>query len=135
MVHLWISIVNDKLNHICDHKKILKIFNEETTYFYGDYNLDIFMLSKNEWKNADLNKVVERVLDEDINTLKDESYTTLGEIVQKFGQISEKNLKRMFPKKENMNVNKSFTIRNDGNFYTIACETERFYYVFCFVSS
>ena len=145
MVIKWISLVNNKINKVCENKKILRIFKDGDTYFYGDYELDIFISSKNDERIGivlGIYDVISRVISSsrgwisncDSKAVKS-NYTNLAEIINEFGNVSSNNLRKMFPRRENLIVINSITLRNDGNFKMIACETERFYYVFCFATS
>lgn len=135
MVHHWVSLQNNKIKQVCDNKKILNIFKDVNTYFYGDYDLDIFMLSKNEDKKTDVYTMAMRCDCDYRNDRYDSNFYHLSEIINKFGEVSPNNLKKIFPKRETMKITKSITMQDDGNFVKIACETERFYYLLCFSTS
>lgn len=134
MVHTWISLENNRLNHICQHTKVLKIFKNQNNYFYGDYNLDIFLSSKKEYKQ-DLETFVLKLVPNGERQEYQREYKNLYEVIENFGWISTSDIKKMFPRKENMTVYKTITICNNGNYMTLACETERFYYMFYLVTS
>lgn len=133
MVHHWVSLKNNKIKNVCDNKKILNIFKDINTYFYGDYDLDIFMLSKNEDKKADVYTIAIKKSYCDYKNVS--NFCHLSEIINKFGEVSTNNLKKIFPKRETMKITKSVTIQDDGNFCKIGCETDRFYYLLCFSTS
>ena len=141
MVIRWISLVNNKIDKVCENKKILSIFKDDNTYFYGDYELDIFISSKND--ASDIYLVISEVIslsrgwisNRGLQDAFESNYKNLSEIINEFGNVSSNNLRKIFPRRENLIVINSITLRNDGNFKMIACETERFYYVFCFATS
>jgi len=144
MVHHWISLINDKINKYCDNTKLLKIFKDENTYFYGDYDLDVFMNAKNEDKSINnLESIIDKVISNGNGWIRcakreipeESNYVNLSEIINLFGNVSSNCIKKMFPKKENLIIKRSIKVRSDGNFIMIACETEKFYYVFCFATS
>ena len=142
MVQHWISLINEKFSsQPCENKRILRIFREGDTSFYGDNELDVFITSKKDYDN--LSSVVERVKGRcggwirTLNTTSGltSSEKTLLQIVSNFGWVSEYGLRKMFPREEKGEVTQCIVYRKDGNFYAFGCETERFYYVFLFATS
>ena len=141
MVHTWISLRNDKINSPCQNKRILRIFRNESVRFYGDYNLDIYLGTKHDYTN--LEQVISKVINISsgwikkitLNDIKPNELTHLDSYMYDCGIIPDKELKKMFPRRENYKVTKGITLRKDGNFIMYACETEKFYYVICFATS
>ena len=142
MVHRWISLVNEKFSSKpCENKRILRIFRNCESMFYGDNELDIFITPKKDYVN--LSSVVERAKGKCGGWVRNVKVTdgvvstesSLSQIVSNFGSVSESGLRKMFPHKENGIVTQTIVYRKDGNFYAYGCETERFYYVFLFATS
>ena len=142
MVHLWISLVNEKFSEsVCENKRVLRIFRNNQSWFYGDNELDIYLTAKKDY--PDLSHVVERVIAKRggwIRNLKISNgvpshESNLSQIISNFGFVSESGIKKMFPRRENGIVTNCVVYRKDGNFFAYSCETERFYYVFCFATS
>ncbi len=141
MVHSFIHLKNKIVYDKCLNYRISRIFKDEHTYFYGDCELDVFIGTKNDY--SCVQDVVRKVKEKGSGwirncRLEDEivgTYGSLTNIINEFGNISESQMHKIFPKKETKEVKSSFIYRKDGNFTIIACETERFYYVFCFATS
>ncbi len=142
MVQLWVSLINEKFSsRQCENKRILRIFRDGETMFYGDNELDIFITPKKDYVN--LSSIVERIKGKCggwVRNLKVSdgvvsTESTLSRIVSNFGRVSESGLRKMFPRKESGVVTQCIVYRKDGNFYAYGCETERFYYVFLFATS
>ena len=141
MVHTWISLRNDKINSPCQNKRILRIFRNKSVLFYGDYDLDIYLGTKHDYTN--LEQVISKVINISggwiknitLHDIKPNELTHLDSYMSYCGIIPDKELKKMFPHRENYNVTKGITLRKDGNFIMYACETEKFYYVICFATS
>jgi hypothetical protein len=142
MVHTWISLRNDKPNDTSLNTRGPWILRDrEKAYFYGDYDLDIYLTAKKDY--ADLASVVRRVVSmrggwicginaTDAHTSGE---TSLGQIMSNFGWISDSALRRLFPRKETGVIKNALVYKKDGNFYFYACETEKFYIVLCFATS
>lgn len=142
MVHTWISLRNDKLNDASlNTRGPWILLNREKAYFYGDYDLDIYLTAKKDY--ADLASVVQRIVATRggwINGIKatdarPSGETSLGQIMSNFGWISDSALRRMLPRKEKGVLKNVVVYRKDGNFSFYACETEKFYIVLCFATS
>ena len=141
MVHRWISLRNDKINLVSENKRILRIFRNKSVLFYGDYDLDIYVGTKHDYK--DLEEVISKVIKKSggwirnirLEDKKPNESSDLGTYMCNCGIIPDKELKKMFPRRENYKVNKGITLRRDGNFMMYGCETEKFYYVICFATS
>lgn len=141
MVQTWISLCNDKIFSDCMNKSILRIFKNNNAYFYGDYELDIYISSKNDYFNID--DMLKQVIDNGsgwircvrLDDTKNYECYSLSDIINKCGTVSDKAIRKMFPRKDNLLIKNALEIRNDGNFIMFACETERFYYVICFATS
>jgi hypothetical protein len=141
MVHTWISLRADTLGDHCLNRSVCRIFKDESTYFYGDYDLDVFLGTKHDY--ADLSAVVEKVVGSargwvsrcGLSSKVPGAYTSLDAILGEFGNISHSQIHKLLPRKEKRGVVQSWIYRKDGNFTLIACETEKFYYVFCFATS
>ena len=141
MVHTWISLCNDKINHPCQNKRILRIFNNKDIRFYGDYNLDIYLSAKNDYVSIEV--VISKVINSQGGWIRSTKMSktipcVLGRLDQYMsdcGNIPDREFKKMFPRREDGNVIKGLVVRKDGNFIIYGCETTRFYYVICFATS
>ena len=141
MVHTWISLCNDKINHPCQNKRILRIFNNKDIRFYGDYNLDIYLSAKNDYVSIEV--VISKVINSQGGWIRSTKISkiipcVLGRLDQYMsdcGNIPDREFKKMFPHREDGNVIKGLIVRKDGNFIIYGCETTRFYYVICFATS
>lgn len=140
MVHTWISLRNDKFGLPSIGKNVMRIFQgDDPANFYGDYDLDIYIGTKHDYDSLDV--VVSAVISCGngwIRYIKDKIRTEsmyLASIINEFGNVSDK--RKLFPRKERA-YDERHTVdiyRSDGNFKMYACETPRFYYVFCFATS
>ena len=141
MVHTWVSLTNDKIDQLCQNKRILRIFRNECVRFYGDYNLDIYLSAKNDYANIEA--AVSRVIDSrggwiQRTKMSDASPCEMGRLDQYMsdcGYIPDREFKKIFPRREDGKVIKGIKVRKDGNFLIYGCETTRFYYVICFATS
>ena len=142
MVHTWISLRNDKMNDkSLNTRGPLITRDREKAFFYGDYDLDVFLTAKKDY--GDLESVVRRVIDQrggwirqiKATDARPSGETSVAQIMSNFGWISDSALRRMFPRKENGVIKNALVYRKDGNFSFYACETEKFYIVFCFATS
>lgn len=141
MVQLWVSLRNDKIGKSCVNKRILRIFKNDQVYFYGDYDLDIYIGNRNDYNS--LNTVIEKVINRESGWIEcvklDDSTvcekTNMEHVISEFGRVPMKELKKMFPRKENLKIVQAVELRRDGNFFMYACETMFYYYVFCFATS
>ncbi len=141
MVHTWISLRTDKVYQKSLNKKA-SYFRNYDINFYGDYDLDIYITSKNDYDN--LEQVTQKVIMNNSGWISNCQLSKilqinhLQSIINMFGYTSERGFKVLFPyneRKTNYQVIKCLEYRNDGNFKMLACETSRFYYVFCFATS
>ena len=142
MVHTWISLRNDKINDKSLNTRGPWILRDnEKAFFYGDYDLDVFLTAKQDYDG--LASVVQRVIDRQggwirqikVNDGRPCGETSVAQIMSNFGCISDSALRRMFPRKETGVIKNAVVYRKDGNFLFYACETEKFYIVFCFATS
>ena len=141
MVHTWVSLTNDKINYVCLNKRILRIFRNEDIRFYGDYNLDVYLGTKNDYVN--LEAVVSKVIASGGGWIRHNEMSDarqcvmhrLDQYMSDCGDIPDREFKKMFPRREDGKVIKGIVLRKDGNFLMYACETARFYYVICFATS
>ncbi len=141
MVHSFIHLKNNKVYKKCLNYRISRIFKNEHTYFYGDYDFDVYIGTKNDY--SCIQDVFKKVIQKESGWIRNckleheikGNYCSLTNIINEFGYISESQMYKIFPKKETKEVKNSYIYRKDGNFQMIACETERFYYVFCFATS
>lgn len=138
MVHTWISICNEKINSPCLNNRILRIFKNKHVNMYGDYNLDIYIGTKYDYTNIEqvISKVINRGwINIKISDIEPIQLTHLEQYISYCGDIPYNEFKKIFPRRENYIVTRGFKLRNDGNFFMYACETTKFYYVICFVTS
>ena len=141
MVHLWISLCNDKIETPCLNKRILRIFRNDDAFFYGDYEFDMYIGTKHDYSS--LEDVVSKVITKCggwIRYMKVEDgkpceKSHMSSYISQCGSMSDSAFRKMFPWKENYKVVKGVELRNDGNFKMFACETDRYYYVICFATS
>jgi hypothetical protein len=144
MVHRWISLCNDRIDATCQNKRILRIFQNKEVSFYGDYNLVIYLGTKNDYSSLDA-FVSKLIISEggwisEIQ-MKDAEISKMDRLEQYMalcGWIPHKEFKKMFPRREESNnyeIIKGFKLLDDGNFKKYVCETHRFYYAICFVTS
>lgn len=147
MVQLWISLTNKKLKRKCINSKITRIFRNEQNYFYGDNELDIYIGTKNEYKSVE--EVVDKVITIESGWIRncgriwgkepiEEPLISLYRVINQFGNIDDNLLKKVFPRKEDYEVNEEnryLIYRNDGNFHMSAYQSSKFFYVFCFATS
>ena len=146
-MHLWISLINEKINKSCMNYRITRIFNSHQVNFYGDYDLDIFIGTKHDYHS--LINLLDKVIitssgwiryiksqNCELNFSKDK-FKNLSDILNDIGNVSssDKLFHKIFPKKENGNIHDIIITRYDGNFKMFACETDTFYYVICFATS
>lgn len=110
--------------------------------FYGDYDLDIYIAPKADYAAGGLEAAIAKAAGTEDGWArrctvieKERHYSSLYSIVSEFGRISERGLRKMFPWREDGVVVRACQMRYDGNFKMLACETGRFYYVFCFATS
>lgn len=138
---MWISLRNDKIGKPCLNKRILRIFRNEDTFFYGDYEFDMYIGTKHDYSSLDdvISKVIDKAngwiryinLEDGVPCEK----SHMSSYISDCGCVSDSSFRKIFPQKENYNVLKGVVLRKDGNFTMYGCETERFYYVFCFATS
>ena len=138
---MWISLRNDRIGSQCQNKRILRIVKHPEVRFYGDYDLDVYLGTKQDYKN--LESVISKVIDSGsgwirncrIDTAITNENTHLKKFMSDCGYMPDKQCMRLFPRREDGKVIRGITLRKDGNFIMDACETTRFYYVICFATS
>jgi len=141
MVHTWIVLRNDKVTEVCLNSRVARLFKRDKAFFYGDYALDVYLASKQDYKN--LESVVGRVIDRcdgwvsrcSVENGKAAEYRRLHNVISEFGRVDDDQIHKFVPRKESCDLLASVIYRKDGNFALIGCETERFYYVFAFATS
>ena len=145
MVHAWVSLCNDRLSGACINPRVLRIFKNEDTRFYGDYDLDIYIGTKHDYTS--LHRVVDTVVHEKgtgwIRNIRDVEHIledrSLTSILSECGWVPTKELPKLLPRKgvaeAGLPLVNCWVYRNDGNFKVVACETGRYYYVICFATS
>jgi hypothetical protein len=139
MVHTWISLRNNKIYKKSLNYKIVNIFKNSDSFFYGDYDLDIYIGVKQDYPN--LESVTNKVINKsdgwigNCDTIFNYKNYDIQQIISFFGIIDDKSFRKMFPRKEKFNTIKTIELRNDGNFKFISSETDKFFYVFCFATS
>lgn len=141
MVHSWIHLKNNNITDTCMNSRVKRIFNNPHTFFYGDYDLDVYIGQKDTYHS--LQTVVRKVIKKHngwisccsvANELVGD-YSSLSQIIGEFGNIHYTQLHKLFPRKETSVLKQTLVYRKDSNFKMIACETDKFYYVFCFATS
>jgi len=142
MVHHWISLRNDKIVNTCENKKICRIFNKNKNYtnFYGDYDLEIFLGTFNDYDS--LETFYHKVLSNSSGYLRNYNKNitssmehNISYVLNRIGSVPESNYRKIFPKKEKYETVKTYKLREDGNFYIYAIQTTKFYYLICFATS
>lgn len=125
-------------------RHVRRIFRDTDTCFYGDYDLDIYLGTFNDYPT--LEEAVAAVLRRGTGWIRhcslegaaagSRTYRTLGHVVDEFGRLSERNLRKMFPRRETGDLVRTLVLRYDGNFKMIVVESQRhLYYIFCFATS
>ena len=142
MVHLWVSLQNDRINRPCLNKRVTRIFLGRDSSFYGDYNLDIYIAGKEDYES--LEAVVRKVTDtaggwiKYCKQRKCVERAPMKDIIGECGYITHRSLPKLFPRKDGASIweHVQFDVyRCDGNFKMFAWDTPRFYYVVCFDTS
>jgi hypothetical protein len=142
MVHLWVSLKNNRINRPCLNKRVTRIFLGDDSYFYGDYKLDIYIAGKEDYHNVDA--VVRKVgavaggWVSDCRECERVELILMRDTMIECGDISPRSLPKLFPRKDGASIREqilSNVYRCDGNFKMIAWDTPRFYYVVCFDTS
>jgi len=151
MVHLWISLINEKLmekrlgkKYKCLKSNIEKICQKRKISFFGDNEFQIYLGSKHDYLN--LHTFSEKIIQNSNDWMRNcklplENISNLYylnsfyKVFQEFGHISEKNIKLILPKKETFDFKNILIYRLDGNFKLISVETSRFFYLFSFATS
>jgi hypothetical protein len=139
MVHHWISLQNNRINQNCLNKRVIRIFQNSNNFFYGDYNLDIYLGTKNDYHS--LESMLEKVISIGSGWIhsSNENFQykdyDLEDVISQCGSIDRKTLKKIFPKRETFQSIKTIKVRNDGNFILIGVETSQYYYIICFATS
>jgi hypothetical protein len=126
------------------NSRVLRIFKNEEVYFYGDYDLDIYIGTKHDYRSlGDVAAAVIqagrgwiRNLKEPERSLTDRSLTS---ILSECGYVPTCELSKFLPRKgvgeAGDRLVRCDVYRKDGNFAMFACETQRYYYVICFATS
>lgn len=140
MVQLWVSLQNNRISGPCMNRRVTRIFLDEYVFFYGDYDLDIYIGTKHDYRSLD--DVVHKVRDKCTGWIRycheRESVVqkSLKDVIGECGNLTHKSLPKVFPRRESVwDTVQCEIYRDDGNFKMFACETERFYYVICFATS
>jgi hypothetical protein len=141
MVHSWIHLRNDRITEKCLNHRVTRLFRNRHAFFYGDYDLDIYLSPKGDY--ASLRDAVNRVIVKSggwvsrcrVNEEVMEDYRSLTRIISEFGRVDDSQMYKFLPRRDTTPVIHSVRYRKDGNFKLLACETEKFYYVFCFATS
>jgi hypothetical protein len=143
MVHLWVSLQNERINKPCLNKRVTRIFSErDGSFFYGDNCIDIYIAAKCDYEHLEgvVRKVVSNASGWVRNCRERERVERMEmrHIVGECGHISHRSLRKLFPRKDGDAIweeTQCDVYRNDGNFKMFAWETARFYYVLCFDTS
>ena len=144
MVHLWVSLQNERINHPCLNKRVTRIFRERggDSFFYGDNCIDIYIAAKDDYEH--LEAVVRKV-----NSIaggwvaycrerQKVERMLMANTISECGYVTDRSLPKLFPRKDGAAIWEEVqceVYRNDGNFKLFAWDTARFYYVLCFVTS
>jgi hypothetical protein len=142
MVHLWVSLQNNRIKQPCLNKRVERIFRDRYSFFYGDYNLNIYIAGKEDYES--LEEVVKKVTNVAggwVSGCKQRKCVEQGpmrDIIGECGHIIHRSLPKLFPRRDNAAIwdKVQFDVyRCDGNFKMFAWESARFYYVLCFDTS
>lgn len=146
MVHRWLSLQNDRFRRPCMHRRVTRIFRDPGNFFYGDYELDIYVGTKNDYFHME--DVLRKVMKTDditnmygfLRNLEFEGGGTLVDrsiesVVFEMGHFSMTSTRNLFPRRETFETRVCIEFRNTGNDKMFACETERFFYVIFFATS
>ena len=142
-MQLLLSLRTDKIyKNGLNNNKIINILNKDIT-FYGDYDIDIYLADKNIYTTIDY--VISKVIDNSDGWIKyccksgtNISINNLKDIMNLFSIINDNSITKLFPHREKRTKYKvinTIELKNNGNFKLIACETNIFYYIFCFATS
>ena len=142
-MQLWLSLRTDKIyKNGLINKQIVDILNKDIT-FYGDYDIDIYLADKKIYTTIDY--VIKKVINNSNGWIKNCSeigniipINNLKDIMNLFGIINNNSITKLFPHREKQTgyqIIKTVEFKNNGNFKLIACETNIFFYVFCFATS
>jgi hypothetical protein len=120
---------------------VTRIFQRESVRFYGDYDLDIYLATHNEYTS--LERVVAAVTGcgrgwlrgHPLTVINTDTAPDVSHCLSEMGDIPRDLNHKIFPRKELYDVCHFTDYRNDGNFILRAVETSRFYYVFCWATS
>ena len=142
-MQLWLSLKCDKIyKSALNNKRILDMLNKDII-FYGDYDIDIYMADKKIYSSIDC--VIKKVINNSEGWIKycSEigniiSINNLIDIMSLFGIIRNNSIAKLFPhceKRNSYKTIKTIELKNNGNFKLLSCETNNFFYVFCFATS
>lgn len=144
MVHLWVSLQNERINHPCLNKRVTRIFRERgaDSFFYGDNSIDIYIGTKNDYDHLEAAvRKVNNIAGGWVAHCKEREKVErmqMRNIIGECGYITHKSLPKLFPRKDVPAIweeTQCEVYRSDGNFKMFAWETPRFYYVLCFDTS
>jgi hypothetical protein len=147
MVHTWIHVVNDRDPTGIGARHFQKALRNDRMSFYGDYSLSVYIGTRNDYDS--LWGVAAKVIHNGdgwvrCNKMEEAAaeyagieYRALEDVLSTFANLSDSACKRLLPRKERDggHILRTTVFRRDGNFYLIAVETQRLYYVFCFATS
>jgi hypothetical protein len=141
MVQTWISLRNDRIGAPCVNRRVTRIFLRDDVRFYGDYDLDIYLATRNEYPT--LEAVVAAVIRRGggwvsccpMTPPKEDTVPDVSHCLWEMGRVPETLNRKFFPRKELYDSCRQVDYRNDGNFILRAAESSRFFYVFCWATS
>jgi hypothetical protein len=124
------------------NSRVCRLFKSKKAFFYGDYDLDIYIGTKSDYKCLEhvVNKVIQKGGGGWIGNCRLENGTyipnrSITSIINEFGNVYDSQIHKFLPSRDKFVMKQVFDYRNDGNFKMIACETDHLYYVFCFATS
>lgn len=147
MVHTWLSVRNDRIvgSFSMGARHLRRALATGGSFFYGDYDLDVYIGTRNDYDSLwDVAATVLRNgsgwlrtlrMEEAVSKFGDARYINMNWLISELGSLSEEAVRRLLPRRESGQIQRTFVFRRDGNFKLIAVETERLYYVFCFATS
>lgn len=109
--------------------------------YYGEHELEIYISAKT--RQFDINSAIQNIINNDISrfsgyikshAIREEHYENLSQVMNLFGKSPDWK-KTLFPKRETMNLIKSYNLVDNGNCTIMYCETDTFHYLFCFLTS
>ncbi len=140
MVHLWISLQNDRISAPCVNARVTRIFKDPDVLFYGDYCLAIFIGTRHDYPS--LESAVEAATErgprwtQRCGEVERTMTKYISHIIGEFGVVSERHMRKIFPRRQDLEELVDVSVyRYDGNFKMLACSTQRYHYVFAFDTS